>query len=202
LNEHGLYVDATKPYFGFQLLSAIAHLRRQNIRISRNLENLLAPVIGKYSKRTAFQWLDLMDRTRAKKELMSDDGLPLESLQKLRFPILAIYGEHSLAMSTGEQLLGVWPHADFRRIRDAGHFFPIMRSSEFMENCRQFWNDSLINGLSRREGDAGKKYFRSDRFYSREGKWFFDTRESTREGPFNSLEEAKIHLCAMIPQYA
>jgi pimeloyl-ACP methyl ester carboxylesterase len=202
LNEHGLYVDATKPYFGFQLLSAIAHLKRQNIRISRDLENLLAPVIGKYSKRTAFQWLDLMDRTRAKKELMSDDGLPLESLQKLNFPILAIYGEHSQAMSTGEQLLEVWPHADFRRIRDAGHFFPVTRASEFMENCRQFWNGSLINGLARRDGDAGKSFFRSDRFYSRQGKWFFDTRESTREGPFNSLEEAKVHLCARIPQYA
>jgi len=202
LNEYGLYVDATKPYFGFQLLSAIAHLKRQNIQMPQELENLVFPVIGKYSKRTAFQWLNLMNTTRAKKELMSDDGLPLESLRKLKFPILAIYGEHSQAMSTGQQLLNVWPHADFRRIRDAGHFFPATRAFEFMENCRQFWDGALINGLSRRDGDSGKNYFRSDRFYSREGKWFFDTRESTREGPFNSLEEAKVHLCAMIAQYA
>jgi hypothetical protein len=105
-------------------------------------------------------------------------------------------------MSTGEQLLKVWPHADFRRIRDAGHFFPITRPSEFMKNCRQFWNGALINKLPRREGDSGKNYFRSDRFYSRQGKWFFDTRESTKEGPFDSLEQAKENLWSKIPQYA
>ena len=202
LNQYGLNVDATKPYFGYQLLSAIAHLKRQNIQVSQELENLVFPVIGKYSKRTAFQWLKLMNTTRAKEELMSDDGLPLESLRKLTFPILAIYGEYSQAMSTGQHLLNVWPQADFRRIRGAGHFFPVMRALEFMENCRQFWNGALINGLSRREGDSGKKYFRSDRFYSQEGKWFFDTRESTQEGPFDSLEEAKLHLSSRIPQYA
>jgi len=202
LNQYSLDVDAGHPYFGYKLLSAIAHLKRQNIEISQDLEDLVCPVIGKFSKGAASQWLNLMDTTHAEKELMSDDGLPLEVLRKLKFPILAMYGELSQAMSTGEQLLAVWPHADFRRIRDAGHLFPSTRPTEFLENYRQFRKGALINQLPRREGDSGVKFFRSDRFYSREGKWFFDTRESIEEGPFDSLEQAKENLWSKIPQYA
>jgi hypothetical protein len=117
--------------------------------------------------------------------------LTLDGLRKLEFPILAVYGERSQAMTTGEQLLDVWPHADFRRIRESGHFFPVTRPAEFREACRQFWNGSLVSGVLCREGDSNKRFFRSDRFYMREGKWFFDTRESSTMGPFNDLAEAK-----------
>jgi pimeloyl-ACP methyl ester carboxylesterase len=199
LNQYGLDVDVREPYFGYKLLSAIAHLHRQDVDIFPVLENVVGPVIGKFSKRTAIQWLNLLETTRAAQELMGDDGLSLDSLRKLSFPIRAMYGEHSQAMSTGEQLLEVWPHADFRRMRDAGHFFPLTRPSEFMENCRQFWNGAPIKKLSRRAGEFGRSFFRSKRFYSREGKWFFDTRESTEEGPFNSLNEAKEYLWSIIP---
>jgi hypothetical protein len=126
---------------------------------------------------------------------MGDDGLTLEGLRKLNFPILAVYGERSQAMTTGEQFLKVWPHADFRRIRDSGHFFPVTHPLECMETCRQFWNCSLISGVPhRKEDSSNKKFFRSDRFYVREGKWFFDTRESSRMGPYNNLSEAKAAL--------
>jgi pimeloyl-ACP methyl ester carboxylesterase len=142
LEQHSLDVDVREPYFGYRLLSAVAHLQIQNVEISQELEDLVSPLMGNNSKRTANQWLKLMGTTQAEKELMGDDGLSLDRLRKLNFPILAMYGEYSQAMSTGEQLLEVWPHADFRQIRGAGHFFPITRSSELMENCRQFWNGS------------------------------------------------------------
>ena len=38
-------------------------------------------------------------------EMMGDDGLGLEELRALRFPILALYGENSHARLTGEALL-------------------------------------------------------------------------------------------------
>jgi pimeloyl-ACP methyl ester carboxylesterase len=199
LNQYGLDVDVKEPYFGYKLLSAIAHLHSQNDEIFQGLENVLSPVIGKFSKRTAMQWLNLLEKTRAAQELMGDDGLSLENLRKLNFPILAIYGEHSQTLSTGEKLLEVWPHADFRRMRDAGHFFPLTRPAEFREICRQFWNAAPIYELPLRAGESGRRFFRSDRFYRRDGKWFLDTRESTREGPFNSLNEAKEYLWSRIP---
>ena len=199
LDRYHIDVDTKEPYFGYKLLSAAALLQEQNKDIPQELERILSPVIGRFSKQTASRWLNLIKTTRAEEELMGDDGLSLESLKKLNFPILAFYGEHSQAMSTGEQLLRVWPHADFRRMRDAGHFFPRTRPSEFMKICRQFWKNACAGLIPSRNGESVKSYFRSNRFYSREGKWFFDTRESAREGPFESFEEAKEYLGSMIP---
>ncbi len=198
LDKHSLDVDVREPYFGYRLLSAVANLQIHNVEISQELEDLVSPLMGNNSKRTASQWLKLMETTQAEKELMGDDGLSLDSLRKLNFPILAMYGEYSQAMSTGEQLLEVWSHADFRRIREAGHFFPITRSSELMENCRRFWNGALINELPRRKGDSDRRYFRSDRFFSREGKRFFYTRELIENGPFDDFNEAKKCLWTQI----
>lgn len=199
LDRHHIDVDTGEPYFGYKLLSATARLQDQSQDIPHELERILSPVIGRFSKRTAGQWLNLIKTTRAEEELMGDDGLSLDSLKKLSFPILAFYGEHSQAMSTGEQLLRVWPHADFHRMRDVGHFFPRTRPDEFMKICRRFWKSACAGGAPFRKGESIKSYFRSDRFYSREGKWFFDTRESAVEGPFESFEEAKEYLGSMIP---
>ncbi len=199
LDRYHIDVDTKEPYFGYKLLSAAARLQDQNKNIPQELERILSPVIGRFSKRTASQWLNLIKTTRAEEELMGDDGLSLESLQKLSFPILAMYGENSQAMSTGEQLLKVWPHADFRRMRDAGHFFPRTRPSEFIKICRQFYGTACADGIPFRKGESMKSYFRSDRFYSREGKWFFDTREAAEEGPFDSFDEAKKYLGSRIP---
>jgi len=194
LSENGVDIDVHEPYFGYKLLSAAAYLKLEGKRISRELEELIGPVLGNSSKHTAGRWLKLVQTTQAEKELMGNDGLSLEKLRQLRFPILAMYGERSQAMSTGERLLELWPHADFRRIRDCGHFFPITRPSEFMENCRHFWNGARAREVPHRDGDFNRRYFRSERFYSRKGQWFFDTRESRENGPFHDLGEAKEHL--------
>ncbi len=194
IDQYKLNLDVKEPYFGYRLLSTLAQLQKKNVSLSQELEDLICPFMGKYSKRTSEQWLRLLKKTEAEKELMGDDGLSLDNLRKLTFPILAMYGEHSQAMSTGEQLLEVWPHADFRLIRGAGHFFPLTRPKEFMGNCRQFWKGALINKIPRREGDSEKRHFRSDRFYRRNGKWYIFTREANEEGPFADRQEAKEYL--------
>ena len=194
LKHYGLDIDTRDPYFGHRLLSEVAHLQNKNVKISEELEDLAYPFMERNSKRTANQWLKLMEKTRAEKELMDNDNLTLDALQRLTFPILAIYGEHSHAMPTGRQLLKVWPHADFRTIRNAGHFFPTTRPSDFIQNWRQFFRGALTDKIPLRKGDNGKRYFRSDRFFCKDGKWFFYTRESTEKGPFADLYEAQEYL--------
>ena len=200
LLKYDLDLDVREPYFGYKLLSAVARLQIQKVEIPQDLTDLIKPLLGKNGNRTARQWLKLMQTTQAEKELMGDDTLTLDSLRKLTFPILAIYGEHSQAMSTCDQLLNVWPHADFRRIRQAGHFFPITRPSDFMENCRQFWDGAFKPGISLREGDynKSKRYFRNTRFYNRGDKWFIHTREAEDTGPFENLNEAQEFLESQI----
>ncbi|HDH08247.1 MAG TPA: alpha/beta hydrolase [Nitrospirae bacterium] len=194
LDKNGLDIDVKEPYFGYRLLSTVARMQTQNIEISEELKNMVNHLMWKNNKRTASRWLKLMETTKAEEELMGDDGLSLNSLRKLKFPILALYGEFSPAMPTGEQLLEVWSHADFRRIRKAGHFFPITRPFEFMKNCQQFWDGALIKELPRREGDYNKRHFRSERFFKEDDKWYFYTRESKKIGPFDDIEKAREFL--------
>lgn len=48
--------------------------------------------------------------------------------------------------------------------------------------------------MASREGENDKTWFRSDRFFCEEGKWFFTTRENTIKGPYDSRDEAEQEL--------
>lgn len=43
----------------------------------------------------------------------------------------------------------------------------------------------------RKDDEAEKTWFRSDRFFTEGTDWYFTTRENTVEGPFSSREEAE-----------
>lgn len=195
LDRNGLEISAQDPFFGFKLLRKLAYMQMQkDVALSQEMEDLMTYLHWKNNKRAASRWLKLLETGQAEKELMDDDGLSFDSLRKLSFPILALYGECSQSMLTGNQLLEVWSHADFRWFRGAGHFFLVTRPSEFMENCLRFLKETVMHGVPRRKGDGSKRFFRSDRFFKREDKWFFYTRESAETGPFDNLAEAKGYL--------
>ena len=145
LDRHGLNLNVNEPYFGYRMLTKIAQIQEENDPLPPALKDLFATFMGKYSKRTAGKWLKLLKTTNAEKELMEDDSLSLNHLRKLKLPILALYGEHSQAMLTGKQLPGIWPHANFKCISSAGHFFPLTRPAELMAHCQKFWNDLSMN---------------------------------------------------------
>ncbi len=48
--------------------------------------------------------------------------------------------------------------------------------------------------MSVRSGEGEKTWFRADRFFHINDKWFFFTRENTQEGPFFSKREAEMEL--------
>ena len=48
--------------------------------------------------------------------------------------------------------------------------------------------------MSNRQGEDQKTFFRSDRFFTEGGQWYFSTRENTIEGPFSNREEAEQEL--------
>lgn len=45
-----------------------------------------------------------------------------------------------------------------------------------------------------RKGESERNWFRSDRFTTINGNYFFETREGTFEGPFQSIREAEMEL--------
>jgi len=193
LDRHGVELDTKDAYFGYQLLTRMAEWRFRGLAVPDELAELVSPLMmGTTGLRTAAQWLRLMDTTTAGAEMMGDDGLSLERLRSLRFPILAMYGDHSQARLSGSELLEVWPHAEFRRVRDAGHFFPASRPEEVLLACERFWGGEFDSASRRARigGSARRTYFRSNRVVQSDGLWHFITRENNRIGPFPTSDEA------------
>lgn len=190
LDEHGLKLDTRDPYFGYRLLTEVARLQIRNEPVPQALLDLVGPKMSKNGKRTAAQWVRLMDQTEAEHQLMSDDGLTLDALRRLQIPILALYGDHSQARLTGKEMLEVWPHAEFRRVRDAGHFFPASRPDDVIAECERFWEGDFSHKPVVRAGEVHQRHFRSNRVFRVGGDWHFTTRENKRVGPFASPEAA------------
>ncbi len=198
LDAHGLSLDTQDPYFGYRLLTAVAHLQLRQQPVAPALLELVGPMMGKHGKKTAQQWVKLMDDTAAEAQLMGDDGLALDALRRLQFPVLALYGDHSQARLTGGELLDVWPHAEFRRVRDAGHFFPASRPSDVMAECERFWSGAYPRKPVVRSGETQRRHFRSDRVFQSEGQWHFTSREQQRFGPYATADEAHDALAQFI----
>ena len=194
LDEAGVKIDTRDPYFGYRLLTQVARMQLKGEPVPPSLDRLVGPLVANVGSKTAAQWLRLMESTSAEPELMHEDGLTLESLRRMRFPILAMYGDNSQARLTGKELLDVWPHAEFRRVRDAGHFFPSSRPAEVIQACGQFWRGDFGKLASHRVGEPEQRHFRSDRVYQAEGGWYCLTREGSPLGPFTSQEDASEQL--------
>jgi pimeloyl-ACP methyl ester carboxylesterase len=195
LDRYGLELDTRDPYFGYKMLTRLAEWQARGLTPPGELVELVGPLMGRTGARTAEQWLRLMDTTSARAEIMGDDGLTFDRLRRLTFPILAMYGDNSQARVTGSELLGVWPHAEFRRVRDAGHFFPVSRPEEVLSGCERFWGGEFDQRARRsRAGDDGERWFRSDRVFNSSGAWYFTTRENLRVGPFAAAEDARAGL--------
>lgn len=199
LDRHGLDLDTHDPYFGYKLLTRVAEWQLRGFPLPAELAELVSPLMGTAGPRTSAQWLKLMRTTQAEAEMMGDDGLSPEKLRAFRFPILAMYGDHSQARLTGAELLELWPHAEFRRVRDAGHFFPTSRPEEVLSGCMRFWKGEFTSAPRRhRAGEARRSYFRSDRVFNADGAWYFTTRDENRVGPFAAREEAREGLASFI----
>jgi pimeloyl-ACP methyl ester carboxylesterase len=191
LDDHGFGLDTRDPYFGYKLLTRVAQLQLDGASVPPELSELVYPLTSATGGRTAAQWLRLMQSTSAEREMMGDDGLSLEALRSFEFPIVAMYGDLSPARLTGTELLNVWPHAEFRNVRNAGHFFPASRSEEVISACRRFWQGDLARTQRRhRAGETQRGYFRSDRIFKDTLGWYFTTRELPRVGPFAEFDEA------------
>lgn len=198
LDRHGLDLDTQDPYFGYHLITRMAQWQLQGASVPEELAELVSPLMGRSARRTAQQWLTLMDTTSARAQMMGDDGLALSELRALRCPMLALYGDNSHARLTGEALLDVWPQAEFRRVRDAGHFFPVSRPLAVISDCERFWGgDFSADRRRNRAGEARRNYIRGDRVFMEDGAWYFMTREQCRMGPFANRDDAYAEIAAM-----
>jgi len=144
LKQHKIDLEVDDPYFGFKLLTLFASLDEQKTTVSRQLQNLLKPLLGKLATKTAGRWLKLIRTTQAEKELMINDQVTLKQLQSLTFPVLTVYGELSQALNSGQQLTQICPDANFKLIPQAGHFFPKTQPQTLIYLACQFWHKTSL----------------------------------------------------------
>ncbi len=194
LQRHGIDLDTDDPHFGFRMLEIMARLRLRDRAVPPDLMRLFGPVMDKFGQRTASQWLELLETTTAERDFLESKSLSADDLRAFDFPICAIYGEASHARRTGDELCKLWPDAEFRLMRSAGHFFPVSRADELIVLCHRFWDNLAVESRTVRRPDDTRAYFQSDRFYQADGAWFCAMRESAPLGPFASREEAARQL--------
>lgn len=93
------------------------------------------------SKRSASQWLKILQNTTAREDILLMVGLTEESLTTITHPSLGIYGEHSPAQQSLEGLQRLLPNFQTSIIAGGGHFFPMSRPKLFVERVKAFLKD-------------------------------------------------------------
>ncbi|MBS0432146.1 MAG: alpha/beta hydrolase [Proteobacteria bacterium] len=198
LQRYGIDLDTDNPHFGFRLLGVMAKLRLSEQPVPEELMGLFGPVMVKFGRHTAAQWLKLLSTTTAEADFLDGGSLEDDELRKFDFPIFAIYGDSSHARRTGDELCKVWPQAEFQLMRGAGHFFPVSRTEELIGLCNSFWESIENEPRNVRRPNDTRAYFQSDRFYMIDDGWYCSLREGGRLGPFGSREEAATQLAAVL----
>jgi pimeloyl-ACP methyl ester carboxylesterase len=92
---------------------------------------------GRGAQRAAKQWLNLLDRTRARAEFPLP-GLEAEAIAALPMPLLLVYGEHSRCNPSLRALRQLLPRAEVEVIAQGGHFFPISHADAVRRRLAEF----------------------------------------------------------------
>jgi pimeloyl-ACP methyl ester carboxylesterase len=139
LSREGFALDEDNDDPSIALLEGLARLRLRQDG-SRPLSQLFVtgPFSGAAGRRTAVQWLQLLDRTSARSEIPNNAGVSGAELARMKLPALLVYGEHSPALPTGLALQRLWPHARLEIVPRAGHFFPATRPDRLIGPVHAF----------------------------------------------------------------
>jgi len=137
LAEAEMEIDENDPEGGLVLVTALA--RQMANGGGRDAAGAIipgAPRLG--GRRSARQWLQLIERTSAYAEIAATRAEPLERLVALPMPILGLYGEHSMVLASGAAFARLCPRFRLHVVPGAGHFFPLTRPREFARRARRF----------------------------------------------------------------
>jgi pimeloyl-ACP methyl ester carboxylesterase len=127
----------------------------------RRLRTPHAPTGGPFSgiagRRSALQWLHLLNSTTARDDMVQCSDPPVELLAQLSAPTLLAYGERSPAMQTATALTQLWPHARLNIVPGANHFFPVVQPDRLLSAVNSFfrtgtdrhvWPDPSLGAVS------------------------------------------------------
>jgi pimeloyl-ACP methyl ester carboxylesterase len=135
----GIRLDDKDPEGGIQILIQMARLQVENSERSAQLYEAFVGRNGRFGGlRTGQRWLRLMESTSASKDLTSDSEFSAEDLERLHQPILAVFGERTMALPSAHALQRRCPNCTLKIVRGAGHFFPITRPKALIRPALRF----------------------------------------------------------------
>lgn len=135
LQEAGIKLDENETEAGYKLLTEVA---RSQVREDFTMPQSLSNLFPQGSKRTAQQWLKLLDTTNAWVDFVAPESITLEQLQQLNKPTLAIYGDRSPTLPTGNALKEILSDLKFELVSNAGHFFPVSQPDKLTTAVQNF----------------------------------------------------------------
>jgi pimeloyl-ACP methyl ester carboxylesterase len=89
-------------------------------------------------QRGARRWLDLMEKTKAYREMTSGHDFAIDDLAAIRQPTLALFGGNSLLHRSARVLEQLCADCRLEIIPNAGHFFPLTRPRIFAAAALEF----------------------------------------------------------------
>lgn len=138
LQAAGLPIADDEPEAGVSMLTVIARLTLQ-AESEAALPHWMMEFFGqRQTRHTAARWVELVETTTLLEDIRADRALTADVLKNLPQSLLAVYGEVSPLLPSGESLAALRGDVVFRTVPEAGHFFPAVRPKEFLEPLRAF----------------------------------------------------------------
>jgi pimeloyl-ACP methyl ester carboxylesterase len=135
----GIRLDDKDPEGGIQILVQLARLQIDNPDRGAQLYEAFGGRRGRLiGVRTGQRWLRLLESTSASRDLMEDSEFTANDLERLQQPILAVFGERTMALPSARALERYCPNCILTIIPGAGHFFPITRPNAFIRPALRF----------------------------------------------------------------
>lgn len=142
LAELGLFVPDNEPDVGLWLLEELAKPEWQSARDKLKGSPLVFPFGGwNGGSKTAERWLELLDTTTARKDFRDEAGLTVEKIVQIDAPTLAVYGELSPTLPSGQCLNEKLKNCGIVIVPNGGHFFMLTKPKLFTDIVTRFLNE-------------------------------------------------------------
>jgi pimeloyl-ACP methyl ester carboxylesterase len=139
LAEAGIELDENDPESGIQILRELARLQVRHPERAKKMQEVLMGGSGRLGGlRGARRFLHMLENTSAYVEMTSGTGFGRAELKRLKVPILAIFGEHTMALASGRALQRICENCTLEVVPNAGHFFPLTKPQAFLNPTHHF----------------------------------------------------------------
>lgn len=139
MRDAGLQLNETHMDPSFQVLVELARLRLGRPESATTAASAHLDIHHLLQKpRAARRWLDLIETTGAYAEMTSGADFTLVDLTRIKQPMLALFGEHSLRKRSARALQRHCPQCQLQIVPNVGHFFPLSRPAYFAKVTLKF----------------------------------------------------------------